>query len=173
MEKYENTDLLKDLNVSEKYLNYRKTVLQYTNEDMGLRLDNDEQVYIAVFDMPMKSGIVGFQTQTLALVFGLNTHLYHGSGSAVPGLEKRESVLKAMQSLLISSHQVLPYMQHVKETEFYNSDNVRVYLKTGKGIFFKELSDKENKIDSFLLGMMNYVMKAISDSGGIEGNIVS
>lgn len=164
-------EFVEGLNVSPTYLANRDQVLQYTNEDMNLRLDNDEQVYIAVFDIPIESGIVGFQTQSLALVFGLNTHLYHGSGSVVVGLEERDPVMRAMQSVLISSHQVLPYMKKTDKTDFYNSDNVRVYLKTEKGIFFKELSDKDNKIDKFLLGMMYHVLNTITETGGIEGSI--
>lgn len=43
---------------------------------MNLELENDEQVYIAIFDVPIDSNIVGAHTQTYALVFGLNTHIY-------------------------------------------------------------------------------------------------
>jgi len=68
--------------------------------------------------------------------------------------------MKAMQLLLISSHQVLKAMKIADSTEFYNSDKVRVYLKTKKGIYFKEISDN-CKEDAFLLGLMNYVLGEI------------
>lgn len=55
---------------------------------MNLELENDEQVYIAVFDIPVESGIIGAGTQTYALIFGLNTHIYFSSGDAFTGLEK-------------------------------------------------------------------------------------
>lgn len=42
---------------------------------MNLSLENDEQVYIAIFNIPLKSDIVGFQTQSLVLVYGLHTHI--------------------------------------------------------------------------------------------------
>lgn len=164
-------ELAKELGVSLKYLNNRSQVLNYTNEDMNLKLDNDEQVYIAVFDIPIESGIVGFQTQSLALVFVLNTHLYHGSGSLVTDLERRPEVMKAMQSVLISCHQAVEYLERVEDYSFYNSSNVRVYLKTQKGVFFRELGKNNGRVDNFLTSMMNYVMKSISESGGIEGNI--
>ena len=141
--------------VSERYLTLRERVLRYSYRDMNLSLDNDEQVYIAVFDIPLKSNIIGFQTQTLALVFGLNTHIYHGSGNVMVDLEKNAEVMKAMQSVLISSHQVLGSME---KTE---SKNVRVYLKTKKGIYFKEL-EGDSKEDRFLLMLMNHVLGAIS-----------
>jgi len=78
----------KKSNVSKEYLQYREQVIRYTYKDMKLQLENDEQVYIAVFDIPLASNILGFQTQTLALVYGLNTHIYHGSGRVILGLEK-------------------------------------------------------------------------------------
>ncbi|EEA7535126.1 hypothetical protein G5C25_000599, partial [Listeria monocytogenes] len=87
--------------VDEKYLNNRLRVLNYTNKDMNLALENSDQVYIALFDIPVETSIMGFYTETLALVFGLNVHLYHGSGSAITNLEQYPEVMKAMQSFLI------------------------------------------------------------------------
>lgn len=149
--------------VSTKYLQFRDQVLNYTNEDMNLSLDNDEQVYIAVFDIPLKSNIIGFQTQTLALVFGLNVHIYHGSGNVMVDLEKNDKVMKAMQSLFISSSQVLNSMELITNTYYYESNYVRAYLKTGKGIHFKEL-DENSKEDKFLLMLMNYVLREIAEN---------
>lgn len=147
--------------VSERYLALREQVLRYSYQDMNLTLDNDEQVYIAVFDIPLKSKIMGFQTQTLALVFGLNTHIYHGSGNVMVDLEKNEEVMKAMQSVLVSSHQVLDSMERAENIEYYESKNVRVYLKTKKGIYFKELKENSRE-DKFLIMLMNHVLEAIS-----------
>lgn len=127
---------------------------------MNLQFKNDEQVYIAVFDIPLASNILGFQTQTLALVYELNTHIYHGNGRVILGLGKNPDVMKAMQLLLISSYQVLKAMKIADSTEFYNSDKVRVYLKTRKGIYFKEIAGN-CKEDAFLLGLMNYVLGEI------------
>lgn len=153
-----------DKNVSENYLKYREQVLKYTNEDMNLKLDNDQQIYIAVFDIPIKSNIVGFQTQTLALVFGLNTHIYHGSGSIIVGLEEYLEVKKAMQSLLISSHQILNKMKIVSNYEYYNNEFIRAYLKTKKGIYFKELNGN-SKEDKFLMMLIGCIMKEIAKTG--------
>lgn len=162
-----DNDINSSKQVSNQYLLLRDKVLNYTNIDMGLTLDNREQVYIALFDIPMESGIIGFQTQSLALVFGLNTHLYHGSGTYIVGLEKYPGVKKAMQSLLISSHQALSKMKLINDYEFFNSKSVRTYLKTGKGIYFKELKDND-KVDKFLLSLMNYVMTEISRTGELN-----
>lgn len=147
--------------VSKQYLQFRQQVLQYTNIDMNLKLENDEQVYIAVFDVPIESNIVGADTQTYALVFGLNTHLYLGAGDVITGLEKNENVMKAMQALLISSYQVLGKMRLTNKLEFYESKNIRVYLKTQKGIFFKEIIGN-CKEDKFILMLLNNLWKEIS-----------
>lgn len=153
--------LIGEKKVYSAYLDYRNQVLEYTNEEMNLTLTSDDQVYIAVFDVPLKSGIVGNQTETLALVFGLNVHLYHGSGEAVTGLEKSISIKKAMTSLMISAPQVLPVMELTENTEFYNSDHIRVYLKTRKGIYFRELTGNI-KEDRFMEMLLIRVMEEIS-----------
>ena len=149
------------ISVKEKYLKYREQVLNYSNIDMNLKIQNDEQVYIAVFDIPTESGIIFGHTKTLALLFGLNTHIYFGSGEAITGLEKNKDVMQAMQSLLISSSQVLKKMSLVDKGEFYESKNVRVYLKTRKGIFFREIVN-DCKEDKFLLMLMENVLQAVS-----------
>lgn len=46
---------MSDRKISEKYLQYRERVLNYTNIDMNLALENDEQVYIVVFDIPLEN----------------------------------------------------------------------------------------------------------------------
>jgi len=73
--------------------------------------------------------------------------------------------MKAMQSLLISSHQVLNVMKITEDIDFYNSNKVRAYLKTRKGIYFKELTGN-CKEDEFLLGLMKYVLGEIGKQQG-------
>lgn len=150
-----------NMNVSKQYLQFRNQVLRYTNVDMNLKLENDEQVYIAVFDIPSESGIVNCHTKTLALLFGLNTHIYFGNGDAITGLEKNKDVLQSMQSLFISSPQVLKKMQLDEKYEFYNSKNVRAYLKTRKGIYFKEIHN-DCKEDRFLTMLLENLLSTIS-----------
>lgn len=68
--------------VSERYLELRQNALDYTFEQMNLQLENDKQVYLAVFDIPVESAIIGNKTKTLVLVFGLNIHIYCANGDA-------------------------------------------------------------------------------------------
>lgn len=69
-----------------RYLDLREKALKYTNEDMNLKLQNNEQVYLAVFDIPLESNLSGFHTQSLVLLFGLCTQIYHGSGGVITEL---------------------------------------------------------------------------------------
>lgn len=146
--------------VSDRYLSLRRQALEYTNEDMNLQLENDRQVYLAVFDIPTPSLIVGNQTKTLVLVFGLNVHLYYANGEAETGLEQKPAVMRAMQSLLISSPQVLDEMELTEDTEFYDCDKTRVYLKTGGGVYQKEL-DGQSKKSRFLNMLLTNVLEAL------------
>lgn len=144
-----------------RYLDLREKALRYTYEDMNLRLQNDKQVYIAVFDIPLQSLLVGCSTQTVVLLFGLCTHIYHGSGEVFTNLEKNVGVMKAMQSLFISCPQVLKAMQMTMNIEYYESNNIRAYLKTSSGIYFKELK-QENKEDRFLNMLLENVLAEIA-----------
>ena len=151
--------------VSKTYLKNRQKVLDLTNQDINLSLENDEQVYIAVFDVPVDSGIVGLYTQTLALVFGLHTHIYWGIGEASTDFEQDKEVMHAMQSVLVSSHQALDSMKKVNDVSYYESDYIRVYFKTRTGIFFKELNE-DTRIDQFLKMLMYHVYQTISRKFG-------
>lgn len=155
-------NLTDTVNYSDKYFDCRNRILNCTSQDIHLALDKDDQVYIAVFDIPDESGVAALSSKTLGLVFGLNTHLYFGDGSAWVDLEKNDGVMKAMMALMVSSSQVLGKMQKVDKYEFYSSKKVRAYLKTRKGVYFKEL-DPSVREDAFLLMLMNRVVSAISD----------
>lgn len=64
--------------------------------------------------------------------------------------------MKAMQSLLISSHQVLNNMKITTNTEYYDSEYVRAYLKTGGGIEENNYYDiNSNDISIFINRMWN------------------
>lgn len=76
-------------------------------------------------------------------------------------LEKNASVMKAMQSLFISCPQVLSAMQLTTNIEFYESNNIRAYLKTARGIYFRELR-QVNKEDRFLNMLLENVLVEIA-----------
>lgn len=143
--------------VFKKYLSYRKRALDYSNTDMNLQLDRDNQVYLAVIDLPVDSIIEGLTSRSLVLIFGLNTHIYQSDGTIILDLEKKKEIMDAMQSLLTSSDQVLDKMELVDECEFYDSKNIRVYLKTRQGIHFRELT-MDCKEDKFMNMLINNIL---------------
>ncbi|CBK73062.1 hypothetical protein CIY_00700 [Butyrivibrio fibrisolvens 16/4] len=147
--------------LARKYIENRRRVLEYTYRDMNLALENNEQVYLAVFDIPTDSILTSGRTKTLALIFGLNTHIYFGNGDSIINLEKNSDIMKAMQSLFISVPQVLRITKLVDDCSFYESKNIRAYLKTKEGIRFCELEGKTRE-ERFLLMLMNNVLKLIA-----------
>lgn len=56
-------------NTAKRYFDLRERLLKYSNSDINLELENDKQVYLAVFDIPIESNFVGFHTQILVLLF--------------------------------------------------------------------------------------------------------
>lgn len=144
-----------------RYLDLRERALKYSNKDMNLKLQNNQQVYLAVFDIPTKSNLIDFHTQTVVLLFGLCTQIYHGSGEVITDLERNANVMKAMQSLFISCPQVLNVMKLASDIEYYESSNIRAYLKTSSGIYFKELR-MENREDRFLNMLLENVLLEIA-----------
>ena len=133
------------------------------NVDMNLMLQSDEQIYIAVFDIPLQSMLLHNNTKTLGLVFGLNTHIYWETGDVSVGLEKNKNVMKAMQSLFTSGQQVLRTMEVIDNYEYYESENIRAYLKTRKGVYFKEIIG-QSKEERFLKMLVENVLKAIANN---------
>ena len=109
----------------------------------------------------MESAIIGNKTKTLVLVFGLNIHIYCANGDAVTGLEQNAKAKQAMQSLFISCPRALDEMTLTPKTDFYESKNVRAYLKTRKGVYFKELTG-ETKKERFLEMLMRNVTEEVN-----------
>ena len=63
--------------------------------------------------------------------------------------------------MMISIPQILNKMQLISDTEFYNSENIRLYLKTRKGIYFRELAG-EVKEDRFAEMLLRRVINEIN-----------
>lgn len=147
--------------MNEKYLSNRLKVLKYTNDDMNLKLDNNKQVYLAIIDVPTGSGVIDNEVMSIALIFGLNTHIYFANGNIKVDLEKNEDVMKMMQSLLISSTQALIYMEKTEDFDVKSIKNKHIYLKTADGLFYLEL-DGSGKAQNFLEGMTNMLLQKIS-----------
>lgn len=79
----------------------------------------------------------------------------------IVGLEKNKYIMKAMQSLFISSSQILKTMRLVDDCSYYESSNIRAYLKTRKGVYFRELANSSCE-EKFLNMLMENVLAIIS-----------
>ena len=143
-----------------EYLAIRKRMLNFTNEDMNLTIPNDGKVYayLALVDIPVLDGYA-----SIAMCFGSNCEVYFNNGTGDFELEKDESVKNASLRFLVSSTQVLHVMELTTDFAFKPSRNMRVFLKTTKGVYFKELDDSkesrflETLIKNVEISMENYL----------------
>lgn len=71
--------------------------------------------------------------------------------------------MQSLQSLFISVQQVLDEMVLSDDISYYESSNIRAYLKIRGGIYYKELTG-ETKKDRFLNMLVNNVLSAIAKS---------
>lgn len=151
--------------ISKEYLKLRKAVLNYTYRDMNLSLENNQQPYIAIIDIPVDSIVYNNRGYSLILIYGLNTHIYFYSGSYLIDLEKSNEVMKAMQSFFISIPQTFKSLKYTTsiEEDFYspNTDNWGIYIKTRDGIYYtKKLTD--SKEDRFIKMLVNNIQREIN-----------
>ncbi len=89
------------------YLGLRQQALSVKPEQLGVTLDNNEQVYAAVVDLP-----VTHATVTLACFFDGTVSLYYSNGGGMLGAgQKHEEVRKAGMSFLFSAGQTLKFLE--------------------------------------------------------------
>ena len=125
------------------YEGLRQLVLNCKPSDLGFTLDNDEQVYAAVVDMPMENG-----TATLACVFDGTVSLYYSTGGGVLGMgQKYEKVRQAGMSFLFSAGQIISCLQKVSVFDLPKKEKAFVYLLARGGIYKAEY-DMSNTQDA-------------------------
>lgn len=130
---------------TELYQKMRNNLLNYSSDDMNLKLDNDNQVYLGIIDIPNNSIIENNEVFSIGMLFGLNTHLYMGSGDFRVNLEQNLSIMNSMNSLLISSSQVLDDNNLISVEEANFNGKKQLILKSQKGLyrFYLDGSTKE------------------------------
>ena len=143
------------------YTNLRKSIFKLKPSDIGILLDNDEQVFAAVADMNVTNGVA-----TLVCVFDGTVSLYFSNGAMRMGLGRIESIRQAGCSFLFSSGQCLKEMRIAKEPYDIPPNNMRIYLLTRIGIYVAELkNDKTNpKEISFLNFLVQNVLNKIREA---------
>lgn len=142
------------------YQEMKRNLLSYTNIDMNLELDDDKQVYLGIIDLPNDSIIENNEVFSVGMIFGLNTHFYAGNGSFKVDLEKNNLVMNTMNSLLISSGQVLRDENLISLEEIDFTGKKQLILKAKKGLYRFYLDGKTNDL-IFLEKLVNKVMKEV------------
>jgi len=143
--------------MNEIYQEIRKKAFMIKPEDIGVSLENNNQVYAAVVDMNVKGNLV-----TLVCTFDGTVSLYYSNGRCDIGLGKKVNIKKASTSFLISSGQFIDKMQ---KTMQYSEEtrNMKVYLFAKDGIYLKEILNNESdlKEEKLLSFLVNNVLNAI------------
>jgi hypothetical protein len=154
----------KENETSSRYRELRQQMLNLKPQDIGVTLDNDNQVFGAVVDMPINDNIA-----TLICCIGGTVSLYYSNGGGMIGIGDRyEEVRKAGGSFLYSVGQILQYFKIVDNFSLPISKNTSVYLLTKEKIYKMEfnmdnLNSSEEHIQ-FLIFLIQNVLTKIRDS---------
>ncbi len=147
------------------YLGLRNQALATTPSDIGLSLENNEQVYTAVVDIPIsKEKIV-----SLVCFFDGTVSLYYSTGGGLLGIgQKHESVRQAGGSFLYSAGQALKYLKKTSQYDLPDGDLAFVFLLTGDGVYKAEFNmskiDKYEKPIQFLNFLIQNILCKIREN---------
>lgn len=132
------------------YASMRKLAFNYTPEQLGLKLENDDQVYGAVVDMGVGAG----NTATMICFIDGTASLYFSNGGGIIGAGQHDSVKQVVTSFLVSSHQALPVMKRAENIDILPDENHHiVYLFTPAGVFTIDIAieDIQNSKEAYFL----------------------
>ena len=136
--------------MNEVYLGLREQTFLITPKDIGVYLENNEQVFAAVVDIPVNGEIV-----TMFCSFDGTVSLYFSNGKCDIGLGKKENIRKAAMSFLVSSSQCLRFMDSYESNEIIEqSIQVFLFYKNGvktQKICIDSLKTKEEKFLNFMV----------------------
>jgi hypothetical protein len=127
---------------NQNYLGLRQQVLNLKPSDIGITLDNEQQVYAAVVDMPINKNIA-----SLICVFDGTVSLYYSNGGGMIGLgQKFDEVRQAGGSFLFSAGQAISKFDKVNKFPLPDGSKTNVYLLTMNYVY--KASFDMNKVDS-------------------------
>lgn len=139
----------------------RKNAFNIKPEELGVSLDNDDQVYGCVVDMAMGNGNV----VTMVCYFDGTASLYYSTGGGIIGSGQHENVRKAVGSFLVSIHQVLPIMKKTENFDTAPKENHQIfYLFTRVGVYTYDLDlsvlNRQKEVN-FLFSLSQMVLSEI------------
>ena len=141
------------------YYSMRNMAFNIKPEDIGITLDDDNQVYGSIIDMNTGAGIA-----TMVCFIDGTASLYFSNGGGILGTGNDESVRKAVTSYLVSIHQVLPIMKEVDEYDNLPQTNHHIFYlftRTGKYSIDIDLKDINTKEMNFLFSLSQMVLSEI------------
>jgi|LSQX01.3.fsa_nt_gb hypothetical protein len=154
--------------MDEAYLGLREQAFFITPKDLEVYLENNEQVFAAVVDIPVNGKMV-----TLFCSIDGTVSLYYSNGKCDIGLGAKESIRKAAMSFLISSGQCLKVMSAYKSNEIIEQ-SMQVFLFYKNGIKTQEISmgSHKTKEEKFLNFMIQNVLSSIRELAESAGTVL-
>ncbi len=143
--------------MDKKYIDIREQAFSIKAEDINLRLENEEQVFASIVDIPVNGNIA-----TLFCSFDGTVSMYYSNGKIDIGLGKKEAVRKAAMSLLFSSGQCLSYMDSL-ENHIIDGSVIQIFVFYRDGIKTKKIDimNSKAKEERFLNFLIQNVLTAM------------
>ncbi len=146
------------------YKSMRKMAFNIKPEQLGINLENDDQVYGSIVDMEVGDGKIA----SMVCFLDGTASLYFSNGGGIIGAGQHENVREAVGSYLLSVHQVLPIMKHTDKYDIILKENHHIfYLFTRIGIYSLDLDLKESsksKETHFLFSLSQMVLSEIRNA---------
>lgn len=121
------------------YNSLRTQVLNLKPRDIGIKLDNNRQVYAAVVDMPTSENNI----TTLMCTFAGTVSLCYQNGGRELGLgQKSEKIKQAGTSFLFSAGQMVQHMKRTTDFSVPKGKESYVFLLTRDNVFRTEFDMK-------------------------------
>ncbi|GLC30959.1 hypothetical protein [Clostridium omnivorum] len=136
--------------MNDVYLDLREQAFLITQQDIGVYLENNEQVFAAIVDIPIKGKVA-----TMFCTFDGTVSLYNSNRRCDIGLGNNEGIRKASLSFLVSSGQCLKFMDSYESKDIIEQCmQVFLFYKNGiktQKICIDGLKTKEEKFLNFLI----------------------
>jgi hypothetical protein len=143
--------------MNDVYLGLREQAFLITPKDIEVYLENEEQVFAAVVDIPIRGKMV-----TMLCLLDGTVSMYYSNGKYDIGLGKIDNIRKAAASFLVSSGQCLKFMDPYESNEFIEQC-IKVFLFYKGGIKTQKINidGLMTKEERFLNFLIQYVLSEI------------
>lgn len=112
------------------YGDLRKVAFDLTPEDIGTKVNDDQQPFEALMELSYPDGIA-----TLVAFNDGNACLYLSSGGSIIGGLDHENIRKASLSFILKTQEFVTYMKKTESYPMPQNGFVRFYLRTRGGTY--------------------------------------